>query len=59
MVRLGFLQQRERANTGQRVLAGQWLGVVVEVDQHALAVAGLDEAVGVAVELLRIGLPLT
>ena len=33
-----------------RVVAGQRLGVVVEVDEQRLVEAGLDEAVGVAVE---------
>ncbi len=50
MVHLGFLEQGEGADAGQRVVAGQRLDVVVEVDQQALAEARLDEAVGVAVE---------
>ena len=46
----GLLEEAERADVGERVLAGQRLGVVVEVDQHRLVVTGLHEAVRVAVE---------
>jgi hypothetical protein len=45
-----LLEQRERAQRRQREAARQRLGLVVEVDEHRLAVPGLDEAVGVAVE---------
>ena len=47
VVHAALLQQRH-ADAGGEV-AGQRLGVVVEVDQQRLAEAGLDEAVGVAV----------
>src|SRR6266508_6035806 len=50
VVDLGLFEQGERADAANRVLAGQRLGVVVEVDEQALAVAGLHEAVGVPVE---------
>ena len=43
-----LLQQRQ-ADLG-RVVAGQRLGVVVEVDEQRLVEPGLDEAVGVPVE---------
>jgi hypothetical protein len=46
--RLG--EQPERPHRRQRVGAGQRLGVVVEIDEQGLAVAGLDETVGVSVE---------
>ncbi len=50
VVHLGFLQQGEGPDAGQRIAAGQGLDVVVEVDQQTLAEARLDEAVGVTVE---------
>src|ERR1039457_1597946 len=43
------LPQQGQAEAG-RVVAGERFGVVVEVDQQGPAEAGLDEAVGVAVE---------
>ena len=43
-----LLQERQANLRG--VVAGQRLGVVVEVDQQRLVEPGLDEAVGVAVE---------
>ena len=49
LARVSF-SRSHRADDGERVLAGQRLGVVVEVDQQRLVVTGLDEAVGVAVE---------
>ena len=42
------LAQQRQAERGREV-AGQRLGLVVEVDQQRLVEAGLDEAVGVAV----------
>ena len=42
------LAQQRQADRGREV-AGQRLGVVVEVDQQRLVEAGLDEAVGVPV----------
>ncbi|MPM62456.1 hypothetical protein SDC9_109328 [bioreactor metagenome] len=53
MVHAGTAEQLQRPDARQRVGAGQRLGVVVEVEQQRLAAAGLDEAVGVAVELVR------
>src|SRR6266496_5659344 len=44
VVEPGLAQQRQRAE-----VAGQRLGLVVEVDQQRLVETGLDEAVGVAV----------
>ena len=52
MVRARLLQQAQRPHDGKREAAGQRLGVVVEVDEQALAVAALDEAVRVPVERL-------
>src|SRR5512144_164266 len=43
-------EQAERAQTRERERARQRLGLVVEVDEQRLAVAGLDETVGMAVE---------
>ncbi len=51
VVHLGLVQQRERTHTGERELPRQRLYIVVEVDQHALAKARFNEAVGVAIEL--------
>ena len=48
MVEPRLLQQRQPDL--RRVVAGQRLGVVVEVDEQRLVEAGLDEAVGVPVE---------
>ena len=50
MVEPGLGQQRQ--TDAGRIVARQRLGVVVEVDQQGLVEAGLDEAVGVAVEAL-------
>src|ERR1019366_5786691 len=47
VVEVRFLQERQ-ADPGRKV-TGQRFGVVVKVDEHCLAKAGLDEAVGVAV----------
>src|SRR5690242_2915950 len=41
----GLLEQAERADHRERVLAGQRLDVVAEVDEHGPVVARLDEAV--------------
>lgn len=47
VVGVRLLQQRQA--DGGREVAGQRLGVVVEVDEQGLVEAGLDEAVGVSV----------
>ena len=52
VIQVALLEEGEGAHTGDRVLAGERLSVVVEVDEQALAVTALDEAVGVAVERL-------
>ena len=48
MVEVRLAEQRQRPDHG-REAAGQWLGVVVEVDQQRLVEAGFDEAVGMPV----------
>ena len=48
VVQAGLAEQRQAQAGG--IVSGERLGVVVEVDQQGLAGAGLDEAVGVAVE---------
>jgi hypothetical protein len=53
VVDAAFLQQVHRTHAGVGELAGQGFVVVVEVDEHRLAATGLDEAVGVTVELVR------
>src|SRR6266540_3878542 len=51
MIAARLLQEWHGTDDGQREDAGQWLGLVVEVNQEGLSLAALDEAVGVAVKL--------
>src|SRR5450759_5827826 len=44
VVQPALLEQRHRTDDSERALAGERLRLVVEVDQHALAAARLDEA---------------
>ena len=50
MVEAGFAEQFHRSDRGEREGAGDRFLVVVEIEEEGLAVAGLDEAVGVSVE---------
>ena len=52
MVHARLLQERERPQPRQRIGARHWLKMVVEIEQEGLAVARLDEAIGVAIKLL-------
>jgi len=50
VVAAALLEQRQRAYPRDRELSWERLRLIVEIDQHGLAVARLDEAVGVPVE---------
>jgi len=49
VIHVGFPEQGEGTNAGQRKLSRQWFLGIVEVDKQGLVEAGFDEAVGVAV----------
>ena len=46
-----FAQERKRTDPRQRILSFNRLHVVIEIEQERLAVTGLDEAVGMTIEL--------
>jgi len=52
VVDTGFLEEPERSDDGEGEGAGQRFDLVVEVEEETLPIARLDEADGMAVELL-------
>ena len=51
IIHVRFAQQREWADERQRVFSGNWLQVVIKIEQERLVISGFDEAVRMAVEL--------
>src|SRR6266542_2179431 len=51
IVHVRFAQQREWPDERQRIFSGNWLQVIIKIEQERLVVSGFDEAIRMAIEL--------